>query len=102
MTPLGIGAETYWQGLLAGRSGVGPVEDFDCSAIATRIAAQVKDFKPEDYLDRKETKRMDRFAQFAAAASLMAVADAKLAHHRRDPRPCRRLYRQRHRRHRDI
>ena len=63
---------------MAGRSGVSAVEDFDCSAIATRIAAQVKDFRPEDYLDRKETKRMDRFAQFAAAASKMAVADADL------------------------
>ena len=52
--------------------------DFDCSAIATRIAAQVKDFHPEDYLDRKEAKRMDRFAQFAAAASKMAVADSGL------------------------
>jgi 3-oxoacyl-[acyl-carrier-protein] synthase II len=78
ITPLGIGMEQYWQGLLAGRSGVSLVEDFDCSAIATRIAAQVKDFRPEDYLDRKETKRMDRFAQFAAAASKMAVADAGL------------------------
>ena len=78
VTPLGIGAEQYWQGLLAGRSGVSPVEDFDCSAIATRIAAQVKDFRPEDYFDRKEAKRMDRFAQFAAAASKMAVADAGL------------------------
>ncbi len=78
ITPLGIGMEQYWQGLLAGRSGVSLVEDFDCSAIATRIAAQVKDFRPEDYLDRKEAKRMDRFAQFAAAASKMAVADAGL------------------------
>jgi len=78
ITPLGIGTEQYWQGLMAGRSGVSPVEDFDCSAIATRIAAQVKGFRPEEYLDRKEVKRMDRFAQFAAAASKMAVADAGL------------------------
>ncbi len=78
VTPLGIGTEAYWQGLLAGRSGVSPIEDFDCSAIATRIAAQVKDFRSENYLDRKEAKRMDRFAQFAAAASKMAVADAAL------------------------
>jgi len=78
ITPLGVGAENYWQALLAGRSGVGPVEGFDCSAIATRIAAQVKGFAPEDFLDRKDAKRMDRFAQFAAAASQMAVADADL------------------------
>ncbi len=78
ITPLGIGTEEYWQGLMAGRSGVNLVENFDCSAISTRIAAQVKGFNPEAYLDRKETKRMDRFAQFAAAASKMAVADAGL------------------------
>ena len=79
ITPLGIGTEEYWQGLLAGRSGVNPVIGFDCSAVATRIAAQVKGFAPEAYLDRKETKRMDRFAQFAAAASQMALADSGLA-----------------------
>ena len=78
VTPLGIGTDVYWNGLLAGRSGVNVVENFDCSAISTRIAAQVKGFVPEDYLDRKEAKRMDRFAQFAAAASKMAVADANL------------------------
>lgn len=78
VTPLGIGTAVYWDGLLAGRSGVNRVETFDCSAISTRIAAQVKGFEPEDYLDRKEAKRMDRFAQFAAAAAKMAVADANL------------------------
>ena len=56
-----------------------PSPSFDCSAIATRIAAQVKDFQPEDYLDRKESKRMDRFVQFAVAASQMAVQDAGLS-----------------------
>jgi 3-oxoacyl-[acyl-carrier-protein] synthase II len=78
ITPLGIGTENYWEALLAGRSGVGPVVGFDCSAIATRIAAQVKGFVPEDFLDRRDAKRMDRFAQFAAAASQMAVADSGL------------------------
>jgi len=78
VTPLGIGVEKYWQGLLAGRSGVSRVDGFDCSAIATRVAAHVRDFRPEDYMDRKEAKRMDRFAQFAAAAAKMAVADAGL------------------------
>ena len=78
VTPLGIGTDQYWQSLLAGRSGISRVEDFDCSAISTRIAAQVKGFQPEDYLDRKEARRMDRFAQFAVAASQMAVSDACL------------------------
>ena len=79
ITPLGIGLDKYWDGLTHGRSGISPVTSFDCSAIATRIAAQVKDFQPEDYLDRKESKRMDRFVQFAVAASQMAVKDAGLA-----------------------
>jgi 3-oxoacyl-[acyl-carrier-protein] synthase II len=78
ITPLGIGLEAYWEGLLQGRSGVAAVTDFDCSAIATRIAAQVKGFSPDDYLDRKESKRMDRFVQFAVVAAQMAVRDAKL------------------------
>lgn len=78
ITPLGIGLEAYWDGLIHGRSGVGPVTDFDCSAIATRIAAQVKGFSPDDYLDRKESKRMDRFVQFAVSAAQMAVRDAAL------------------------
>ena len=79
ITPLGIGLETYWDGLIQGRSGVGPVTDFDCSAIATRIAAQVKGFSPDDFLDRKESKRMDRFVQFAVVASQMAVRDTSLS-----------------------
>ncbi|WP_119322066.1 beta-ketoacyl-ACP synthase II [Capsulimonas corticalis] len=78
ITPLGIGVDEYWTGLLEGRSGVGPVEGFDCSEIGTRIAAQVKGFVPEDYIDRKEAKRMDRFAQFAMAASRMALDDSGL------------------------
>ncbi len=78
ITPIGIGAETFWKGLLAGCSGVAPVTDFDCSAIATRIAAPVKGFDPDQYIDRKESKRMDRFVQFAVAAAKMAVEDAQL------------------------
>lgn len=78
VTPVGIGAEEFWQGLITGRSGVSPVTHFDCSAIATRIAAQVQDFNAEDYFERKEAKRMDRFTHFAAAAALMAVKDAGL------------------------
>ncbi len=78
ITPVGIGAENFWKGLLAGCSGVAPVTDFDCSAIATRIAAPVKGFDPDPFLDRKESKRMDRFVQFAVAAAKMAVADAHL------------------------
>ncbi len=79
VTPIGIGIPAFWEGLLTGRSGVGPVTDFDCSAISTRIAAQVKGFDPEAYIDRKEARRMDRFVQFALAAAQMALQDAKLS-----------------------
>jgi 3-oxoacyl-[acyl-carrier-protein] synthase II len=78
ITPLGNDLESYWQGLLAGRSGIGPITHFDASQHATRIAAEVKGFDPHEYMDRKDAKRMDRFAQFAVATSQQALADAKL------------------------
>jgi 3-oxoacyl-[acyl-carrier-protein] synthase II len=78
VTPLGIGVENYWDGLLAGKSGVALVTDFDCSAISTRIAAQVKGFNVEDYLEKKEAKRMDRFVHLAVASARMAMADSGL------------------------
>jgi 3-oxoacyl-[acyl-carrier-protein] synthase II len=78
ITPIGLSMESFWKGLLAGCSGVAPVTEFDCSAIATRIAAPVKGFEPDAFIDRKESKRMDRFVHFAVAASKMAVEDARL------------------------
>ena len=78
ITPIGTGTENYWRALLDGTSGVGPLTLFDASEYTTRIAAEVKDFDPEQYLERREAKRMDRFVQFAAAASLLAVEDSKL------------------------
>jgi 3-oxoacyl-[acyl-carrier-protein] synthase II len=78
ITPLGNTITEYWQGLLEGRSGIGPITLFDASRHACQIAGEVKGFDPCDYLDRKEAKRMDRFAQFAIAASKQAIADAGL------------------------
>ncbi len=78
VTPLGNDLESYWQGLLAGRSGIGPITQFDASNHAARIAGEVKGFDPSQYLDRKDVKRMDRFAQFAVAASRQALEDAQL------------------------
>lgn len=77
-TPLGNDLDSYWQGLLAGKSGIGPITHFDASQHATRIAAEVKGFDPHDHMDRKDAKRMDRFAQFAVATSRQALADAQL------------------------
>ncbi|MGE5561662.1 MAG: beta-ketoacyl-ACP synthase II [Chloroflexota bacterium] len=76
ITPIGSGLADFWANLVAGRSGVGPITHFDATGYPTRIAAEVKDFKPEDYMDRKEARRMDRFAQFSVAASTLAVRDA--------------------------
>ncbi|WP_047151618.1 beta-ketoacyl-ACP synthase II [Aneurinibacillus tyrosinisolvens] len=78
VTPLGNDAKTFWDGLLAGKSGVDLIKAFDTSEYPAKIAAEVKDFNPEDYMDRKEMKRTDRFVQFAMAAAKMAVADAGL------------------------
>ncbi len=78
VTPIGIGRDVTWQNLLAGRSGVGPITAFDPSGLATRIAAEVKDFDPSRYLDHKRVRRSARFSQFAVAAAREAVSDAGL------------------------
>ncbi|MGZ9584684.1 beta-ketoacyl-ACP synthase II [Paenibacillus marinisediminis] len=78
VTALGSDLNTFWNHLMEGKSGVSRVESFDTTDYSTQIAASVKDFNPEAYMDKKETRRMDRFVQFAVAASKMAVEDAKL------------------------
>ncbi|HEY9814088.1 MAG TPA: beta-ketoacyl synthase N-terminal-like domain-containing protein, partial [Candidatus Sericytochromatia bacterium] len=78
ITPIGNNLTEYWSGLLSGRNGIGLITLFDASKHACRIAGEVKNFDPHEYLDRKEAKRMDRFAQFAVAASKQAIADAQL------------------------
>lgn len=78
ITPLGNMVTEYWKGLLEGRSGIGSITLFDASRHACRIAGEVKGFDPCDYLERKDAKRMDRFAQFGVCASLQAIADARL------------------------
>ncbi|MBN6185866.1 beta-ketoacyl-ACP synthase II [Aneurinibacillus sp. BA2021] len=78
ITPLGNHAKLFWDGLLTGKSGVDYITAFDTEAYSTKIAAEVKGFNPEDYMDKKDIKRTDRFVQFAIAAAKMAVEDAKL------------------------
>jgi len=78
VTSLGSDLETFWSNLVAGKSGVSRIESFDVSEYPTQIAAEIKDFNPEDHIDRKEARRMDRFVQFAVAAGKMAVQDAGL------------------------
>lgn len=77
ITPIGNTLTDYWSGLLSGTNGIGPITLFDPSRHDCRIAGEVKGFDPHTYLERKEAKRMDRFAQFAVAASKQAIADAQ-------------------------
>lgn len=76
VTALGQDLNTLWDNLMAGKSGVSVVEAFDVSEYTTRIAASVKDFNPEDYMERKDARKMDRFVQFAVAAGTMALKDS--------------------------
>ncbi|TVP59301.1 MAG: beta-ketoacyl-[acyl-carrier-protein] synthase II [Nodularia sp. (in: Bacteria)] len=78
ITPIGNTPDEYWQGLLSGRNGIGNITHFDASSHDCRIAGEVKNFDPLAYMDRKEAKRMDRFAQFGVSAAKQAVSDAKL------------------------
>jgi 3-oxoacyl-[acyl-carrier-protein] synthase II len=78
ITPLGIDVARSWDGLLAGRSGIGPITRFDPTGLETTIAGEVNDFDPLQYMDRKEARRTDRFAQFSVATAAQALADAKL------------------------
>ncbi len=78
VTPLGIGVEETWSALIAGKSGITSITKFDASDMATQIAGEVKDFKPEDYISRKDIRRMDIFTAYALAATHMAVEDASL------------------------
>jgi 3-oxoacyl-[acyl-carrier-protein] synthase II len=74
----GVGTEQFWSNIKEGRSGIGRIERVDVSDMPTKVAAEIKNFKPEDYIDKKDAKRMDRFAQYALAAAKMAVEDSKL------------------------
>jgi len=82
ITPLGNDADTFWRRLVAGESGVGQITRFDTTDYKVHIAAEVKDFDPEDYLERRQVRRLDLFSRYAVAAARIAAADADF-----DPRP---------------
>lgn len=87
ITPIGIGKDEFWGNLIAGKSGIGLITQFDASdpGFTTKIAGEVKDFDFANYGDKKEGKRMDRVTQFAVAAAKLAVEDAELDLERIDP-----------------
>jgi 3-oxoacyl-[acyl-carrier-protein] synthase II len=78
ISPIGIGKEQFTTSLKNGVSGVDKITSFDVSEFETKIAAEVKNFNPEDYIEKKKVRRMDRFCQFAVAAAKMAIEDAQL------------------------
>jgi 3-oxoacyl-[acyl-carrier-protein] synthase II len=78
VTPLGTGVDKNWQALMEGRSGIGPITRFDVSDFPTRIAGEVKDFHPEEFIEKKEIKKMDLFIQYAVAAAKMAMDESQL------------------------
>jgi len=78
VSPIGIGREAFWEGLLAGRNGIDRVSLFDPSAFRSQMAGEVRDFRAEDWIDRKMAKRMDRYTHFAMVAADLAMQDAGL------------------------
>ncbi len=85
VAPNGIGIENFWDSLVHGRSAVRKITRFDASSYPSRIAAEVPDFDPTDYMDPKTAKRLSRFAQFALAAAQMAIEDSKIGLNTIDP-----------------
>jgi 3-oxoacyl-[acyl-carrier-protein] synthase II len=88
VSPFGVGVTVLWQGLLEGKSGIGTIEQFDTSAFKVRFAGEVKHFVPEQLLDAKAARRLDRFAQFALVASKAALEDSGFELAREDPFRC--------------
>lgn len=78
VNPLGMDVDSFWKNIQSGASGIGPITAFDASHLKASIAGEVPDFEPEQYLDRKEARRMDRYAQLFWAATSQAMADAGL------------------------
>ena len=78
VTPLGTGVEKNWEAACAGRSGIGPITKFDASAFPTRIAAEVTDFDPADFIDKQQIRRFDIFLHYALASARMAMEDSGL------------------------
>src|SRR5262245_26202256 len=88
LNPLANDLEGYWKGLCAGKSGIGPIQQFDTSAFKVHFGGEVKDFHPETVLDTKTVRHLDRFSQFAMLAAIEAVKDAGVDLKAHDPYRC--------------
>ena len=78
VSPIGIGKENFWEACLAGKNGIGKITQFDPTGYTSQIAGEVQDFDPAQFIDKKEIKRMDKYTQFALAATKLAVDDAQI------------------------
>ena len=78
VTPIGMGKDTFFENLKSGKNGISRIEQFDTSEHICKIGGEVKDFNPEDFIDKKESKKMDKYTQFAFAAAKLALEDSKL------------------------
>lgn len=88
VTPLGNTVEEFWANIKAGKVGIGPITKFDTTEYRAKVAAEVKDFKADEYMDFKTAKRMEPFSQYAAAAALMAVKDSGVEIEKEDAYRC--------------
>lgn len=88
VTSLGGDLRHFWHDLCEGRSGIGPIGLFDATKFKTRFAGEIKNFSPQPYIDPREQRRLDRFAQFALVASIQAVEDSGLSFDAEDPHRC--------------
>ncbi len=85
ITPIGLNVEEFWKSVKESKVGIGPITQFDASEYKAKIAAEVKDFNPKDYMDPKAAKRMERFSQFAVAAAKEAIEQAGIDMEKEDP-----------------
>ena len=85
ITPIGNSVEEFWNGIKEGKTGFGPITYFDTADYRCKLAAEVKDFDPTQYMDKKSARRMEQFCQFAVAAAGQAIADAGLIMEQEDP-----------------
>lgn len=85
VTPIGNDVPTFWEGLKTGKNGIGPITHFDASGFKAKLAAEVRDFDPTLYIDKREAKRMDSYCHFAVAAAKQAAEQAGLTEGTYDP-----------------
>lgn len=85
ITPIGNTVDEFWSNIKKGVVGIGPITQIDTTDYKAKLAAEVKDFDPKEHMDPKSARRMERFAQFAVAASKQALEDSKLDHLKRSP-----------------